>query len=149
MIRPTVIDLNPVELNYYLFMISLNIYSGSYNSVDDLSTYICIPSKTKDINVFNIITNKDEAKTMVKHILCDCKCKFSSTMCNSNQKCNNETFQCNKCKNYDTCKKVSGKYLKSIADTSVIGCDEIIYVIDIVSTNMANTLLTNVRSTVC
>ena len=148
MIRPTLIDLNPVELNYYLFMVSLNICSGSYNSVDDLSTYICIPSKTKDTNVFNIITNKDEAKAMVKHILCDCKCKFNSTMCYSNQKCNNETFQC-KCKTYDTCKKVSGKYLKSIADTSVIGCDEIIYVIDIVSTNMANTLLTIVRSTVC
>ena len=37
--------------------------------------------KTKDINVkvFNMITNKNEAKTITKYILCDCKCKFNST----------------------------------------------------------------------
>ena len=47
--------------------------------------------KTKDINfkVFNMITNKNEAKTMVKHISCRCKCKFNRTTFHSNQKCNN------------------------------------------------------------
>ena len=57
-IRPTLIDLYPVELNYYLFMISLDKCSGSWNSIDDLSTKTCIQSKTKYINVkvFNIIT---------------------------------------------------------------------------------------------
>ena len=35
MIRRTLIDLNPVELNHYLFMISLDKCSGSCNSVDD------------------------------------------------------------------------------------------------------------------
>ena len=35
--------------------------------------------KPKDINVkvFNMITNKNEAKTMTKQISCDCKCKCS------------------------------------------------------------------------
>ena len=33
MIRPTLIDLNPIELNYYPFMISLDKYSGSCNFV--------------------------------------------------------------------------------------------------------------------
>ena len=62
--------------------------------------------KTKDINVkvFNMITNKNEAKTMVKHISCDCKGKFNSTTSNSNQKWNNEACQC-ECNNYCTCKK--------------------------------------------
>ena len=32
-----------------------------------------------------MITNKNEAKTVTKHISCDCKCKFISTACNSNQ----------------------------------------------------------------
>ena len=69
-------------------MIKLDKCSGSCNSVDDLSTKICIPSKTKDENVkvFNMITNRNEAKTLVKHISCDCTCKFSSTTCKSNQK---------------------------------------------------------------
>ena len=47
MIRPTLIDLNPVELNYYLFMISLDKCSGSCNSVDGLSTKAFIPGKRK------------------------------------------------------------------------------------------------------
>ena len=46
-----------------------------------------------------MIANKNEAKTMTKHILCDCKCKFNSTTCNSNQQWNSETCIC-ECKNY-------------------------------------------------
>ena len=42
--------------------------------------------KIKDIDVFNMITNKKEAKTMTKHISCDWKCKFNIQTCNSNQK---------------------------------------------------------------
>ena len=51
-----------------------------------------------------MITNKNKAKTLTKQISCDCKCKFNSTTCNSNQKWNNETYQC-ECKNYHKCKK--------------------------------------------
>ena len=32
-----------------------------------------------------MLTNKIEAKTMVKNITCDCKCKFDSATCNSNK----------------------------------------------------------------
>ena len=49
MIRPTPIDLNPVELDYLSFMISLDKCNGSCNAVDDLSTKICVPSETKDM----------------------------------------------------------------------------------------------------
>ena len=73
-----------------------------------------------------MITNKNEAKTMTKHISCDCKCKFSSIACNSNQKWNNKTCQC-EYKNYDKCKRdyswnpstcicENTKYLKNAAD---------------------------------
>ena len=63
MVRPTLIDLNPVEFKYYPFMASLDKSSGSCNA---LSSKICVPSKTKDINVkaFNMITTKNEAKIM-------------------------------------------------------------------------------------
>ena len=41
----------------------------------------CVPKETKDINVkaFNIITNKNEVKTITKHISCDCNCKLNGT----------------------------------------------------------------------
>ena len=31
MVRPTLIDMNPVELAYYPFMVSLNNLTGNYN----------------------------------------------------------------------------------------------------------------------
>ena len=93
---------------------------------------------------------------MTEHISWDCKCKFNSAICNSNRKWNNKACQC-ECKNYRKCKRdyswnpstcifENSKYLKSIADTSVTECDEIIIVMDIVSTKKTNTITTNVTS---
>ena len=48
MVRPTLFDLNPVELKYYPFMISLYKYTESCNV---LCPKICVPKETKDINV--------------------------------------------------------------------------------------------------
>ena len=156
MVRPTLIDLNPPELKYYSMMISLDKCTGSCNI---LSPKMGVPKESKNINVkkFNAMTNKNEAKTMTKHTSCDCKCKLNSTNCNSNQKWNNKTCQC-ECKCYGTCKKAyswnpstcicdNSKYLKSIADTSMIEYDKIMTVLDIVSTKMTNTIATNVTNT--
>ena len=43
--RPTIIDLNSVELKCYPFMISLDKCTGSCNV---LSPKICVPKETKD-----------------------------------------------------------------------------------------------------
>ena len=48
---PAFIDLNPIELNYYTFMISLDKCNRSCNAVDDLSTKRCVPSETKEVSV--------------------------------------------------------------------------------------------------
>ena len=57
MVRPTLIDLNPVKLKYYPFMTSLDKYSGS---CDVLLSNISVPKRTKDINIkaSHMITNK-------------------------------------------------------------------------------------------
>ena len=47
MTRPTVIDLHPVELNFYSLMISVDNCNESCNNDDALSTKLCIPSETK------------------------------------------------------------------------------------------------------
>ena len=131
MVRPTFIDLNHVQLNYYPFMIRWDKCSGSYNV---LSPKISVPKETKDIKVkpFNAITNKNGAKARMEHVSCDCKCKFNSTiLCNSNQKWNNKTCKC-EYKSYPRCKKdyiwnpstcicVNSKYLMS---TSVTECEK-------------------------
>ena len=61
MSRTALIDMNPVELKYYSFMISLNKCTGRCNV---LSTKVCVLKEAKDINVktFNMITNKMKLK---------------------------------------------------------------------------------------
>lgn len=122
-------------------MISLDECSASCNAADKLYRKILVPSKTEeDVNaqVFNMITRINESKTQLKYISCDCKCKRNRTSCTSNQKLNSETFHCEcKSKNYCTCTKdcicnpstcihENGKYVKSIADTLLSICNEII-----------------------
>ena len=69
-----------------------------------LSPKICLTIERKDVNVkaFNVLTNKNEAITMTTHISFNCKYKLNSTICNSNQKWNNRTCQC-ECKNNHKC----------------------------------------------
>lgn len=77
-------------------MISLDKCKGSCNNAaDDLSAKICVLSKTKSVNVevLNMITGLNEAKTA----------KYSKSG-NSNEKCNNETCQCD-CKTIKPAKK--------------------------------------------
>ena len=56
MVRPTLIDVNPVKFKYYPFMFSIDKCDGSCNV---LSPEICVPKETTDINVnaFNNVTN--------------------------------------------------------------------------------------------
>ena len=79
LVRPTLINLNTVQLKLYSFMISLDKCSGTCNV---LSQKIYVLKETKDINVkiFSTITNKNEAKAMAEHISCECKCKFNNTI---------------------------------------------------------------------
>ena len=93
---------------------------------------------------------------MTKRIPCHFKCKFNGTACNSDQKLYNKRYQWER-KNYRICKKdyiwnpsawtcENSKYLESIAETSVITCDEIIAVTNIVSTKMINTVAISTTS---
>ena len=62
--RHTLTDLNPIELNYYLFMISLDKCHGSCNTFDDSSTKIWVSNKTENVTLklFNLIAGINEAK---------------------------------------------------------------------------------------
>ena len=84
MVRPSLIDLNSIGLKYYPCTISLDKSTGSCNVI---SPKIGAPKKQKkgvNVKAFNMITNKNEAKTMTKHVSCDYKCRFNNTKCNSN-----------------------------------------------------------------
>ena len=65
-----------------------------------------IKIKTEDLNlsVFNMITGINESKTLTKHILCKCQCKFDGIKCKSNQLWNNNKCWCES-KKHHTCEK--------------------------------------------
>ena len=61
----TFIDLNPDELFYYPYIVSLDRCHGSCNTVKHLFVRICFPNKTENINlkILNMITGIIESKT--------------------------------------------------------------------------------------
>ena len=87
-------------------MVSLDKCNGRCDAVDDISLEICVLSETKNANVkvVNMITRVNEIKILLKCISCDCKCKFNSSTCKSNQKWNKDKYKC-ECRMYLTCKK--------------------------------------------
>ena len=82
----------------------------------------------------------------IKHISCECKCKFDGRKCSSNQIWNNDKYQC-ECKNPEkkhiwnpaTCTCENDKYSGSIIDNSVITCDRIIEATKTVPTKSTST----------
>ena len=91
MTQPTLINLYSneysQEFHYYPFAVKLDRCVGSCNTLNDLSNKLCIPNKTKSLNlsVSNMITRINESKTLTNHISCEGKCKFDETKCKSNQ----------------------------------------------------------------
>ena len=48
MVKPTLVNMSPVELKYYPFIISLNKCAKCFNV---LSPNVCVPKETKEKNV--------------------------------------------------------------------------------------------------
>ena len=69
MTQPNLINLHPneytQEFHYYPFAVKLDRCVRSCNTLNDLSNKVCVPNKTKDLNlsVFAMITGINESKT--------------------------------------------------------------------------------------
>ena len=62
--RPFLIGLNPVELKYYPFIITLYKCNRSCIALSEKSSRIYVPIKTENVtlNVFNLVKRKNESK---------------------------------------------------------------------------------------
>ena len=71
--QPAIINLHPneysQEFQYYPFLVKLDRYVRSCNTLNDLSNKVFIPNKTEHLNlsVFSVITGKNELKKLTKH----------------------------------------------------------------------------------
>ena len=70
-VQITLINLHPneccQEFHYYLFWVKLDRCFGNCNTLNDLSNEVCVPNKTKDLNlsVSNMIIGINESKTLI------------------------------------------------------------------------------------
>ena len=70
MTQATLINLHLNEYNeefhHCPFLVKLEKFVGSCNTLNDLSNKVCAPNKTEDLNlsVFNMITGINESKTL-------------------------------------------------------------------------------------
>ena len=94
--QPTFISLNPnefsQEFHFYLVTVNLDKCFESSNTLNVLSNKVCVQNETEDLNLnmLNMIIGINESKTLTKHILCECKCKFNGQNCYSDQWWNND-----------------------------------------------------------
>ena len=84
----TATEFKEVSLNGIVYDFSVDYNSIDKSEISNIHKYLIIKNKNKYVivKVFKMITNRNEAKTMSKHILCDSRCKFNSATFNSNQK---------------------------------------------------------------
>ena len=117
---------------------------------------ICVSSKTKYISVkeFNVITERNKAKKWrnILHVIVNANSIVQNVIQIKNgiiKHANVDVKIIKIAKNIIVRILVqvsNSEYQKSIVDDSQIACDEIVYVMDIVSTKITNTLTTNVMS---
>ena len=96
MIQPTLINLHPnknsQKFHCYTFAVKLRRCFGSFNTLNDLSNKVCVPSKTEDLNqsMFKMVTEMNKSKKLTKDISCKCKCRFDWKKPNLDQWWNND-----------------------------------------------------------
>ena len=91
MTQPILIKLHPKDysqnFHYHPCAVKLDKCVGSCNTLNDSSNKICVPNKTEDFNLsaFNMITEINESKALIKHISYECICRLDGRKCNSDQ----------------------------------------------------------------
>ena len=71
------VDLNPLELKCYPFIITLdNVAKAVILLIKYLAELVFQTKKIVNLNDFNLATKANESKKVIRHISCKCKCKF-------------------------------------------------------------------------
>ena len=70
--------MNAAEFHYYPVAFKSDRCVWSCNALNNLSNEVCVPNKTKDLNltVFDMSAEVNDWKILTKHVSCKCKCKF-------------------------------------------------------------------------
>ena len=69
----------------YLYSITINKCKGSCNTINDPYAKICVPDiiKNININVFNLISRRNETRYIEWHKTCKGKCRLDESVCSN------------------------------------------------------------------
>ena len=93
MTQPTLINLHvnecSQELRYYSLAVNLDMCVRRCNTLDGLSSKVCVSNETEDLNLhlFSMTPGISESRTLAKHVSCKCDSTFDGRKCISNHTC--------------------------------------------------------------
>ena len=101
-IRLEIININSNEPSFYSYSIKVNKFSDSCNNINDPYSKVCVPDVVKNIigKVFNLMSRTNEIRHIEWHETC--KCRLDVSVCDNNQRWNNDKCRC-------VCKKLIDK----------------------------------------
>ena len=96
--RPKILDVNEGvgEALFYPYNVQVNKCSGSYNTLDNPMTKLCVPNVIKGVNmqVYSFLMRLNETRNVLWHESCKCVFKLNSSVCNNKQIWNSGTCRC-------------------------------------------------------
>ena len=90
--RTEIINLNTNEPMFYPYSIKINKCIGICNTINDPYAKICVPDeiKTTNVKVFNLMSRTNETRHIKWHKTCKCRCRLDASICNNNQRWNDD-----------------------------------------------------------
>ena len=96
--RPKIRDVNEGvgEALFYPYNVLVNKSSGDCDTLDNPMAKMCVPNIIKRINVkvYNFLMRLNETRYVLRHESCKCVCRLNSSLCNSKQIWNSDTYRC-------------------------------------------------------
>ena len=96
--RPKILNVNEGigEALFYPYNVLVDKCSGSFDTLDNPMSKICIPKIIKNVNmkVYNFLMRLNETRNVLWHESCKCVCRLNSSVCNSKQIWNSDTCRC-------------------------------------------------------
>ena len=95
-VRPEIVNVNSSKPLFYPFSIKTSKYSGSCNYINDPYAKVCVPDVVKNLNTkaFNLMSRINETRHIKEHETCKCKYRLIASVCNNQQRWNENKYRC-------------------------------------------------------
>ena len=91
-VRPEIVHVNSNKPIFHPFSIKTSKCSGICNNINDPYAKLCVPDVVKNLNIkaFNLMSRTNETRHIKQHETCKCKYTLDASVCNNNQRENED-----------------------------------------------------------